>query len=57
MNNLLISSSPIIGGTLALLVIFSVITWSIIVIKLWQYWRDSRDNQAFNDTFWAAGEW
>ena len=57
MNNLLISSSPIIGGTLALLVIFSVITWSIIVIKLWQYWRDSRDNQVFNDTFWAAGEW
>src|SRR3989338_6732146 len=57
MNNLLMSSSQIIGGTLALLVIFSIITWSIIVIKLWQYWRDSRDNRAFNDAFWAAGEW
>lgn len=57
MNNLLISSSPIISGTLALLVIFSIITWSTIVIKLWQYWRDSRDNKAFNDAFWAAGEW
>lgn len=57
MNNLLTSSSPIIAGTLALLVIFSIITWSIIVIKLWQYWRDGRDNHAFNESFWAAGEW
>jgi biopolymer transport protein ExbB len=51
------SSSPIIGGTLALLILFSIITWSIIVIKLWQYWRDAKDNRAFNESFWAAGEW
>jgi biopolymer transport protein ExbB len=57
MNHLLTSSSPIIGGTLALLILFSVITWSTILIKLWQYWRDGRDSRAFNDAFWAAGEW
>jgi len=57
MNTLLMSSSPIIGGTLALLILFSIITWSIIVIKLWQYWRDAKDNRAFNESFWAAGEW
>ncbi|OGT00571.1 MAG: flagellar motor protein MotA [Gallionellales bacterium RIFCSPLOWO2_12_FULL_59_22] len=57
MNTLLISSSPIIGGTLALLVIFSIVTWSIIVVKLWQYGRDGKDNRAFNESFWAAGEW
>jgi len=57
MNTLLTSSSPIIGGTLVLLILFSIITWSIILIKLWQYWRDGRDSRAFNDAFWAAGEW
>ena len=56
MNNLL-SASPIINITLGLLILFSIITWSIIAIKLWQYWRDSKDNRAFNESFWAAGEW
>jgi len=55
--NSLLSSSPIINATLGLLVLFSVITWSTIAIKLRQYWRDSKDNHAFNDAFWAAGEW
>src|SRR3989338_10875401 len=55
--NSLLSSSPIINATLGLLVLFSVITWSTIAIKLRQYWRDSKDNRAFNDAFWAAGEW
>ena len=27
------------------------------MIKLWQYWRDGRDSQAFNNAFWAAKEW
>lgn len=57
MNTLPASTSPIIDGTLGLLILFSIITWSIIVIKLWQYWRDGRDNRAFNETFWAAKEW
>ena len=56
MNNFL-SASPIINTTLGLLILFSIITWSIIAIKLWQYWRDSKDNRAFNESFWAAGEW
>ena len=53
----MMSSSPIVSATLALLVLFSIITWSIIAIKLWQYWRDNRDNRAFSTAFWAAGEW
>ena len=55
MNN--ISSSPIINATLGLLILFSIITWSIIATKLWQYWRSGRDNRVFNESFWAAGEW
>ena len=55
--NSFLSESPIISATLGLLILFSIITWSIIAIKLWQYWRDSKDNRAFNESFWVAGEW
>lgn len=57
MNISMMSSSPIINATLGLLVLFSVITWSILAIKLWQYWRDGKDNRVFNESFWAAKEW
>src|SRR5574340_1559147 len=57
MNISLISSSPIINGTLGLLILFSIATWSLIAIKLWQYWRDGKDNRVFNESFWAAKEW
>jgi len=57
MNISMVSSSPVINATLGLLVLFSVITWSIIAIKLWQYWRDGKDNRVFSESFWAAGEW
>jgi biopolymer transport protein ExbB len=53
----MMSSSPVVNSTLALLVLFSVVTWSLIAIKLWQHQRDSKDNRAFNDSFWAAGDW
>jgi len=56
MNNIF-SSSPIINATLGLLILFSIVTWSIIAIKLWQYWRDGKDNRIFSESFWAAGEW
>ena len=57
MNIFMASSSPIINITLGILILFSIITWSIIAIKLWQYWRDGKDNSAFNESFWAAKEW
>ena len=55
--NSLFSTSPIINATLGLLILFSIVTWSIIAIKLRQYWRDSKDNREFNESFWAAKEW
>ncbi|HET7832791.1 MAG TPA: MotA/TolQ/ExbB proton channel family protein [Gallionella sp.] len=57
MNIFLTSSSAIVNATLTLLILFSIVTWSIIAIKLWQYWRDGKENRAFNESFWAAGEW
>ncbi|MBK9160180.1 MAG: MotA/TolQ/ExbB proton channel family protein [Nitrosomonadales bacterium] len=57
MNIFTTSASPVVSATLLLLMLFSILTWSIIAIKLWQYWRDNRDNRMFAATFWAAGEW
>lgn len=57
MNLFSVSSSPIVNGTLFVLMIFSIVTWSIVLIKLYQQWRDGRDNKAFFAVFWAAKEW
>lgn len=57
MNISQISSSPVVNATLIVLLFFSIVTWSIIIIKLRQYWRDNKENDAFHKVFWAAGEW
>lgn len=57
MNIFSATSSSIVNATLAILTLFSIVTWSIIALKLRQYWRDGKDNRAFNAAFWAAGEW
>jgi len=57
MNNLFNVGSPIVAGTLALLVLLSVVTWSIALLKLWRQMRDKKCNLAFSATFWAAGDW
>ncbi|MGB7651365.1 MAG: MotA/TolQ/ExbB proton channel family protein [Gallionella sp.] len=55
--NLFASASPVVNGALAVLVIFSIATWSIALIKLFAQWRENRDNKAFAAAFWAAKEW
>lgn len=57
MNSTLFSDSPIVNATLVLLIIFSIITWSIMLIKVWQQWQEHRANLAFNQQFWAAQDW
>ena len=42
MNNLFNVDSPIVAGTLALLVLLSVVTWSIALLKLWRQMRDKK---------------
>ncbi len=51
------TASPIVNGTLAVLIIFSIVTWSIALIKLYQQWRDNQADKAFVNAFWAAKEW
>jgi len=49
-----IPPSLIIDGTLYTLLIFSVITWTIIVFKVWQFSQNSRNNQRYLQAFWDA---
>ncbi len=49
--------SPIVSGTLLLLILLSVVTWSIALFKLWRQIQDGKCNRFFQDTFWAARDW
>jgi len=57
MNLFVFSASPIVNGTLLVLMLFSIVSWSIALIKLHQQWCDERDNKAFASAFWSAKTW
>ena len=57
MNALSSINSPIVAGTLLLLIFLSVVTWSIALLKLWRQVQDGKRNRGFNDAFWAAHDW
>ena len=44
----------IIEGTFYTLLIFSVLTWTLILFKLWQFGKNSYYNRRFNKAFWNA---
>ena len=44
----------IIAGTLYTLLVFSVLTWTLILFKLWQFSKNSYYNRRFNNAFWDA---
>ncbi len=48
-----ISPQLIIDGTLYTLLIFSVITWTLIFFKIWQFINNSRCNERFENAFWS----
>ncbi len=49
--------SSIVAGTLLVLVLLSVATWSIILLKLWQQFRSGKPMREFHQAFWAARDW
>lgn len=57
MSNLFFVNSLIVSATLALLVMLSIVTWSIALYKLRRQWQDKQRNQAFQQSFWAASDW
>ncbi|MBM3114584.1 MotA/TolQ/ExbB proton channel family protein [Jeongeupia naejangsanensis] len=44
----------IVDGTLWALGVFSVLTWSLILIKGWQHWRIAQQDRRYGKAFWAA---
>ncbi len=57
MNELFSVDSPIVSGTLLLLLLLSVATWSIALFKLRRQVQDRKLNRAFIGHFWAAHDW
>jgi biopolymer transport protein ExbB len=49
-----ISPTVIIDGTLYALLVFSVVTWTLILFKSWQFSRNSYCNRIFESTFWET---
>ncbi len=41
-----------IEGTFYILMIFSVLTWTMIFYKIWQFITNNRQNNTFNEAFW-----
>ncbi len=54
---LLIAKSPIVSVTLLVLVLLSIVTWSIGFYKLWRQIQDRKCNREFLKKFWAARDW
>lgn len=48
-----IAPEVIIDATLYTLLAFSVITWTLIFFKIWQFFNNSRCNERFESAFWA----
>ncbi|MDZ4202733.1 MAG: MotA/TolQ/ExbB proton channel family protein [Gallionella sp.] len=57
MTELFSTDSPVVSATLVLLVLLSVATWSIALLKLRRQWQDRKLNRAFLGAFWAARDW
>lgn len=47
-------AETIIDGTKYTLYAFSVLTWTLILFKIWQLAKNSSYNQKFNEAFWDA---
>lgn len=57
MTNIFSIGSPIVAMTLLVLILLSVTTWSIILIKLWRQIQSGKPKRAFNTAFWSARDW
>ena len=51
-----ISPDVIIDGTLYTLLAFSVVTWTVILFKIWQFTKNSFYNRGFNTGILGRGQ-
>lgn len=52
--NMVLSAGPVVKGVLITLLLFSLISWAIILSKAVQLSRASRNSNAFLDSFWKS---
>lgn len=50
-------NSLIINAVLVVLILLSIFTWTIAVVKIKQFKKITANNQSFQDQFWAAKSW
>lgn len=48
--------TAIIDGTLYILILFSVVTWTLIIFKSWQFTNNGINNKRFNSVFWEQAD-
>lgn len=49
-------AESIIDGTKYTLYVFSVVTWTLILFKIWQLTKNTAYNQKFSDAFWDSSD-
>lgn len=57
MSSLFSVDSVIVSLTLLLLLLLSVVTWSIALFKFWKQRQQAGKNRAFTEKFWTATDW
>jgi biopolymer transport protein TolQ len=50
----IIAAGPVVKGVMLILLLFSVVSWAIIIAKFRQFNRAQRENAEFFKVFWAA---
>jgi biopolymer transport protein ExbB len=48
------TTADIVSLTLWVLMLFSIVSWSLILMQAWMRWRDARNNRDFTRHFWQA---
>lgn len=57
MSSLFFVGSSIVAVTLWILIILSIVTWSISFFKLWKQVQGGNLNRVFKQAFWDAHDW
>jgi len=57
MNSLFSVDSAVVSATLLLLILLSITTWSIAILKVWKRFQVRQRNSEFKKAFWDAHDW
>jgi biopolymer transport protein ExbB len=57
MSDFFAINSGVVFVTLILLILLSVVTWSIALFKVWKQFQAKKQDREFNERFWAVREW